>query len=89
MEKVLAIFTKSFSAIGSDGCAPDIICRNRADFTRGRIRRADHKNRRKGYPKVDPSVKDIYDEATADRLWVCSEELTGVKFFEGKTSASV
>jgi hypothetical protein len=34
----------------------------------------------RGYPETQPSSDRSYDEATAERLWQVSEELTGVEY---------
>lgn len=77
---VMAVSNHLFAQSAEMGALPELYAATRPNLDGGLFVGPDGPNEQRGYPKVVSPSKAGRNEATADRLWAVSEELTGVSY---------
>jgi NAD(P)-dependent dehydrogenase (short-subunit alcohol dehydrogenase family) len=77
---VMVVANHLFAQSAEMGALPQLYAATRSNLDGGLFIGPDGPNEQRGYPKVVGSSKAGHNEATADRLWAVSEELTGVSY---------
>jgi NAD(P)-dependent dehydrogenase (short-subunit alcohol dehydrogenase family) len=77
---VMVVANRLFAHSAEMGALPQLYAATRPNLDGGLFIGPDGPNEQRGYPKVVSPSKAGRNEATADRLWAVSEELTGVSY---------
>jgi NAD(P)-dependent dehydrogenase (short-subunit alcohol dehydrogenase family) len=77
---VMAVTNRLLAQSAEMGALPELYAATRPNLDGGLFIGPDGFEEQRGYPKVVNPVKAGRDEATAERLWTVSEELTGVSY---------
>ncbi len=77
---VMAVSNRLFAQSAEMGALPTLYAATRPNLDGGLFIGPDGFEEGRGHPKVVRPVRAGRDEATAERLWSVSEELTGVKY---------
>jgi NAD(P)-dependent dehydrogenase (short-subunit alcohol dehydrogenase family) len=81
---VMAVSNRLFAQSAEMGALPELYAATRPNLDGGLLIGPDGPNEQRGYPKVVSPNKAGRNEATAERLWSVSEDLTGVSYdFDG------
>ncbi len=77
---LLRFLQNRVSQPASMGALPTLFAATEPGLKGGQYIGPDGPKKRKGYPKEDDIINEIYDEKVAAKLWQISEELTGVSY---------
>ena len=87
--KPLSSFTSFLSRMitqpASMGALPTLYAATEPSLIGGEYIGPDGKKARKGYPKKDSIIEDLYDKETSKKLWELSEDLTHVTYSFSRT----